>query len=485
MKEKRSKNAKGGSISRTIFKTIGLFSGLESFNILCSIIKMKLVALWLHASGVGLFGIYNSTIETISTFTNMGLRQSAIRDIAMNCNNENRLAIVVRVVRRWSRFAGLFGAIVISGIAPLLGEFFFDDWTNCWGFIVLSASMLLNAIINGEQAVLQGNNMLKSLAKGSFFGSLFGLIFSIPMFWYWREDAVVASIVAYSITVLSCTLFFRFKTPKASSRITLKETFEQGKGFVKLGIYMATATFITNIAHLIFLAYLNNAASTSEVGFYQAGTTLIIKYVGLIFTAIGMELYPRLAANHRSPNRIRLFVSHEISLLLLVVTPIILLFLLCREWIVELLYSAEFIVIVPFISWAIMCSIFKAISWCMAYTIVAKGDGKTYMLTEGIDAIIGLALNIVLYNCFGLVGIGIAYILWYFIYCLIIGFVYTKRYRLSLSKQCIQNIVLTIVVCGCGLAAIELLPIWLCAIIFAMTILLYTLQIKHLYTSKH
>ena len=485
MKRKRSNNKKSGSISRTIFKTIGLFSGLESFNILCSIIKMKLVALWLHASGVGLFGIYNSTIETIATFTNMGLRQSAIRDIAMNRNNGNRLATVVRIVRRWSRFAGLLGAIVISGVAPLLGEFFFDDWTNCWGFVILSASMLLNAIINGEQAILQGNNMLKPLAKGSFFGSFFGLMLSIPMFWYWRENAVAASIVAYSVTVLSCTMFFRFRIPKTDEKITLKETFEQGKGFVKLGIYMATATFITNIAHLIFLAYLNNASSTSEVGFYQAGTTLIIKYVGLIFTAIGMELYPRLAANHQSANRIRLFVSHEISLLLMVVTPIILLFLLCREWIVELLYSEEFIIIVPFISWAIMCSIFKAISWCMAYTIVAKGDGKTYMLTEGIDAVIGLALNIALYNCLGLLGIGIAYILWYLIYCLIIGFVYVRRYRLSLSKQCMQNICLTVAVCGCGFAAIELLPMWLCAIIFAATILLYFRPIKRLYTGKH
>lgn len=472
------------STSKTIFKTIGLFSGLEVFNILCSVIKMKLVALWLHASGVGLFGIYNSTIETISTLTGMGLRQSAIRDIAINRNNKSRLNIIVAVVRRWSCFAGLLGAIVISGAAPLLAKFFFEDWSQCWGFVLLSATMLLNAITNGEQAILQGNNMLKALAKGSFFGSLIGLMLSVPMFWYWREDAVVASIIAYSVSMLLCVLFFRHRTQMRKAKISLNETIMQGKGFVKLGAFMATATFITNIAHLIFLAYLNNKASTAEVGYYQAGTTLIIKYVGLIFTAIGMELYPRLAANHNSSYRIKLFVSHEISLLLVILTPIILSFLICRQWIVEILYSPEFYVIIPFISWAIMCSIFKAISWCMAYTIIVKGDGKIYMLTEGIDAVVGLLLNILLYELFGLLGIGIAYILWYFFYMLIVGFVYTKRYKFSLSKQCRRNILLAVVVCGGALVAIELLPMWLCVVIFVLIIASYIKPIKNLYVGK-
>lgn len=479
-KNHTSKQRKGG-ISRTVFRTIGLFSGLETFNILCSVVKMKLVALWLHASGVGLFGIYNQTIETIATFTNMGMRQSSIRDIAMHRNDKNRLATTIRVVRRWSWFAGLFGAVIISGLSPLLGNFFFGDASECWGFVILSAAMLMNAILNGEQAILQGNDHLKALAKGSFLGSLTGLIVSVPMFWWWGDDSVVGSIIAYSVSILGFTLLFRVKAPAPAEKITIKETVEQGKGFVKLGVFMACAAFITNVSHLVFLAYLSSTTSTAEVGFYQAGTTLIIKYVGLVFTSIGMEFYPRLAANHHSNARMSLFVSHEISLLLLVITPVILLFLLCREWVVELLYSAEFHVIIPFISWAIMCSIFKAVSWCMAFTIIAKGEGITYVFTEGIDAVVGLTLNILLYRFFGLWGIGISYILWYLIYCLIIGFVYTKRYRLKLSKVCRTNILIAIVVSASGLAVIELAPMWVAATLFIGVIALYIRPLRRLY----
>ena len=118
----QKKSSSRSTISKGIIKVMGLFTGMQAFIILCSIIKMKLVALWLSSQGVGLFGIYNSTIETISTFTNLGLRQSAVRDISIHSQNASRLEVVIKVVRRWSVIAGLLGAIVISGFAPLFAR---------------------------------------------------------------------------------------------------------------------------------------------------------------------------------------------------------------------------------------------------------------------------------------------------------------------------------------------------------------------------
>ena len=38
-------------LSSHVLKVMSLFSGLQMLNIVCSVVKMKLVALWLHASG--------------------------------------------------------------------------------------------------------------------------------------------------------------------------------------------------------------------------------------------------------------------------------------------------------------------------------------------------------------------------------------------------------------------------------------------------
>ena len=107
-------------VTSAVLKAMGLFSGLQMANILCSAVKMKLVALWLGAGGVGLFGIYQSVIDTISTLTELGIRQSAVRDVARSHGSGSRLTLIVRVVRRWSLFSGLLGAVIISGASPAL-----------------------------------------------------------------------------------------------------------------------------------------------------------------------------------------------------------------------------------------------------------------------------------------------------------------------------------------------------------------------------
>lgn len=416
---------------------MALFSSLQAFGILCSLIKMKLVAIWLHASGVGLFGIFNSTIDTIATLTDLGLRQSTVRDVAINSSNKKSLSHIATIIRRWSFAGGLLGAVVLSAISIPLSYWFFSTPNFWWQFCIIAAAMLFNSIVNGEQAIMQGAGMLSRLAKSTLAASIAGVVLSIPLFYFLGDTSVVLSIIIYSIAGLVAACYYGYH--HTHQHISIKETFSKGSGFAKLGIFMASAAFITNLTHMIFIAWLNSKAQTQTVGLYQAGITLIVKYVGLIFTAIGMEYYPRLAANIFSKKRTEIFVNHEIIILLIVLAPIAIFFLLLREWIVWLLYSPQFMAIIPFITWAILSCVFKGISWCMAYVILARGDGKIYIFTESIDAVIGLSLCMIGYQTFGLEGIGIAYIGWYLIYTLIVGIIYHRHYHLSLSPSTIAT----------------------------------------------
>ena len=60
---------------------MGIFGGTQMLTIICSIVRNKLVSVWLGPSGMGLFGLYNSAIDMINVFSNMGLRTSSVRDI--------------------------------------------------------------------------------------------------------------------------------------------------------------------------------------------------------------------------------------------------------------------------------------------------------------------------------------------------------------------------------------------------------------------
>ena len=455
---------KGSSLSQKILKVMALFTGMQFFTVLCTIIKTKLVALWLSADGVGLFGILTTTTETTGTLTDLGLRQSAVRDVAQTASNPTLLSRMAAVVRRWSLFTGLLGAVVISGLCIPLSLWFFGTAGRWWMFALMSAVMLLNAVAGGEQALLQGAQRFKPLLRISTWGAAGGLLVSVPLLRWGGLTGVIWTVIAYSACTLAAALILRLRTPQ-KPKITVSEVIKEGSGFVRLGTWMAVAAFVTSLAQMAFMAYLSGFDSLQEVGFYQAGITLVVRYMGLIFTAMAMEYYPRLSANIFSAKRTSMFVNHEARVLLTVLIPVIALFLLLRQWIVVLLYRPEFAVMIPFISWAVLSCVFKATSWSMAFVILARGNGTVYVLTESIDAVIGLTLCIAGYRLMGLEGVGIAFIAWYALYMLITGWVYVRRYRLHLAASTLWMTLLCFLL-GLGeLLAMKYLPYWLCCLL--------------------
>lgn len=403
---------------------------------LCSVVLNKLVAVWIGPVGMGLYCLYNSAIEMVRSATSLGLRTSCVRDVSLagQSGNAERLAQVVAVIRRWAWFAGIFGAVVMLAGAPALSRWSFGNDKHMWDFVFLSCTLMFNGLANSELAILQGGELLKRLARASLLGAVGGLVMSVPLFYFLRQDSILISVILYHVALFGAALVYRNKEiPKVE--ISNRQAIREGGSFVRLGILMTLSEFITLLFTYIFSAWLNRTAGTEMVGFYQSGNALVVRYIALLFTAVGMEYYPRLTRVCHSRRRTSAFVSMEITIVMLCLIPAVSLFLLMREWIVSLLYSREFHVIIPYISLAVVGNVLRAYSSFMAYAIVARGDGRIYILTESLSVVIGFCLNIWAFTNWGLEGIGIAFILWYAAYSIIIGIVYRFRYHCTLSRS--------------------------------------------------
>ncbi len=449
-------SGKQGNISRMAMKAMGLFGGVQVMGILCSIVRTKLVALWIGPVGIGLFGLFNNALEMISTGTNLGIRSSSVRDISQAHGSQDTgiVARMIAVVRKWSLWLGLAGALLTLVMAPLLSQLTFGDSAHIWGFVALSIAVLLQALTNGEYAVLQGTAKLKRLASVTLWGTIVGLAVSVPLFYLLRERSILPSIIAYALALAVFAFVFRNREYPAT-QVSRRETFDMGKGFVRLGIYMTLGNFASILASYAFNAWLNIHAGTDQVGFYQAGYTLINKYTGLILTALGMEYYPRLSQVADSRLRLRAFVSQEINVSLAVMAPVVAMFILLRELVVWILYTPEFNVILTFVSWGMIGTVLRTVSWCLAFTILAKGDGKTYLWTEVASAVINLVLNILFYQWWGLTGLGIAFLVSYALYTVIVAVVYFRLYRLKVTHASLYNLLWTLAVAASVMVCME------------------------------
>lgn len=433
---------KSNAISKGIYKAIGIFGGTQVLTILCSIVRTKLVSVWIGPVGMGLFGLYNSAVDMINVLSNMGLRTSCVRDISLanSSGNISRVAEVVRIVRRWSWCMGLVWGVIMMLMSPVLSRVSFGDTDHAWAFVALSVSVMAFSIMSCEQAVLQGSQRLKLLAKSAVWGNFVGLTVSIPMFYLWGVDSVVPTIITYSLSCLLCVLYFRNRDFDGKARdITVRDTVRGGAEFVKFGICITISTFASLLVSYIFMAYLNHKSGEATVGLYQAGYALINRYSELLFSSIAMEFYPRLTGVSVSRMRMRVFVEQEAHISLYIIVPVVLLFMIFREIIVGLLYSDEFYAMIPFISWCMVGIVFKGVSWCIAFVMLARGESKLFLLTESISAVLCLTLNITFYELWGLDGLGVSYTVWYLLYLLMVGVVYVRRFGMRLHRSLVTH----------------------------------------------
>ena len=435
------------NLYRIITKAAALFGGVQVVSILCSVIRTKVIAVLLGSVGIGVIGLYNSAIETITALTGLGIRTSSVREIseADNKGDKGEISRIVTVVRRWSWFVGLLGAVVLISLAPLLSQWTFGDNEHIWGFVLLSCTLLFNALMSGEQAILQGTKQLKRLARSSVYGSIAALVASLPLYYFMGVDGIVPSLILYAAATLIVTLLYRDREIEPAA-ITAKETAQQGREMVTLGVFMTVSSFITTLFSYIFAAYLNARSGEATVGYYQAGFTLMNKYVGLLFTAMAMEYYPRLSGVANDNNTLSQYVGRQVEAMQLMLAPFIALFIVLHPLMVSILYTTDFHVINDYLLLAIQGISFKAISWSIGFVLLAKGSGKLYFITELLSDTITLLLNIVGYHYWGLAGVGASYTVGFILYLIIIYMVCRRHYNIEPgSKAWIMTAITTLV----------------------------------------
>lgn len=448
------------NVSGKVVRTMWLFSWVQLAGIACGIVRTKLVALWIGTLGIGLFGLFNTAVDAITTLTQLGIRQSPVRNIA-GAKDVTALHRVVGAVRRWSWLLGIAGAFLTLVLSPVLSRLTFGNGDYTVGFIILSAAVMLSSVTNGELAVMQGMDRLNRMARATVWGTLGGLAVSVPLFYWLGEGGIVWSIVAYfacqavAVFALREKSGDRIKLPSAG-QLTRRQLWAEGKDFVTLGIYMTVSVFIAMAVNYIFMAYLNHDAGIDEVGQYQAGYTITNKYLGLLFTAIGFEFFPRISKVQASVRRVSVFVSHEILVAILVILPGATLMMSLDDVLVRLLYSDEFLSAAGYVSFALAGTVFRAVSWCMAYVLLARGDGRMYLFTEGASGAAFLILSFIGYRAGGLDGLGIAYSAWYGLYAIITGAVYFGKYKMRVSRKVLLlSMAAAVVTAACAWARIE------------------------------
>lgn len=421
---------------KSALKATAIFGGVQVFNILVKLIKSKIIAILMGASGFGILSLYTTLSEMLSSATNLGLQSSAVRDYSIASASGDHIALANKrlAIRRWVAVTSLLGALVTMIGANYFSLWMFnnDDYTN--GIRLLSCVVLLMGVYNGQYSYLQGIRKIKALAKANIVGAIISLLLSVPFFLLLKENGIIWSIIITAIvtTIISSYYCSKYKTPSVTQNI--KQSFLSGINTVKLGIAMSIGMLSGTIVAFLIKSIIVRYGGIEDVGYYQAGCTINITYLGLVFTAIAKDYFPRLSAM-KDLEMMKKTANQQAEIAILLLAPMIIIMIVFLKPIISILFTNDFYVVTPMLQLMLLGSLVKAGSWDLSYVFLAKGSSKLFLFSELGVYIVVVPIYIFLYCQFGLIGLGYSYLLHQILSFVWVAFTAEFSYKIHYSAD--------------------------------------------------
>jgi len=403
---------------RGILKAISVLGFAQICNIGVGIVRNKVVSILLGAKGMGIMSLYQSSSDIISTISNMGISTTSVKLISEantkgDAEKFNYLrAAYIKIVR----LTGLVAAAFCCFLSPVLSYINFGDYTHILDFLLLSLSLIGLQYVSGYTSLLQGCRQFKELSAAVLTGNVIGLIICVPLYYFFLEDAIVPVLVlAAFINVLLLRHFSH--SYKSIIRLTYKEAFIYGRDVIRKGIFICLQSLFALVYIYIIRLYLSHHGGLETVGYFTAAMVIVNSYVGVVFSSLGTEYYTRLSACSDA-KQFEQSVCDQIKRTITLLSPFIILLIIFIPIVINILFTDEFLCIANVCILLLGSVGLKVFEWCIGYAFLSKGKTNVLFINEFSFKAYTLLLSITLYDRLGLYGIGVAYFISEFVFCI-------------------------------------------------------------------
>lgn len=433
-----------------VLKYTGVFGGVQGLNILISIIRNKLASTFLGAAGIGLMGFYIAMSELINKCANLGLPIASVQHIS-ELLEQDRIQDIRRFVvtmRTWYAWGALL-ALIICAVADML----YDE-----PVLLLAPMAIALPLTAGELSILKGMRRLQRIALISFLSAIVTFAATIPFFWALGMQGIIIALDASTVAVL--VVHYAFTLPLFPFHI---EPFSihilrSGLPLLKVGIPYVVTGIAAAGATFLLQAFLKEYISTAVLGYYRIGSTLMVTYAGIVFTALESDYFPRLSSVNHDPQRMNTTVNQQVRACILLMTPMLIALIITLPLLVPILFTQEFMPAVAMSTAMVFYMFFRCVAVPIEYIPLAKGQAYIFLIMEVIYNIAMLAIIIAATYTWQLIGVGIGFSLTALFDTLMVATIYRRTYHLRLHATTIRLTILQALVLAAAVGCCLLLP---------------------------
>ncbi|MDI1351806.1 MAG: O-antigen translocase [bacterium] len=376
----------------------------------------KLLAIYVGPIGYAVLGQYQNLITMITTFASGAINTGVTKYTAEYYRDELKQQTLWQTAGTIAFIGSVFSSILMAVFYKQLAIFFLKNEEFATVFLWFAGSLiffvfnaLLLAILNGKKEV--GFYVIANIA-----GSLLALaITALLVSQYGLYGALIGLAVYQSLTFFfSCYLCYKTSWFKFN---LICGTYDPliAKNLMKYAFMAIVSAVCVPGSQILVRNYIGNTISWDAAGFVEAMWRLSSAYLMLVTSTLAVYYLPKLSELDDAGK-----IKAEIVGIYKVVLPLVILcssfIYFCRNIIINLLFTHDFIGMEELFAWQMIGDTLKITSWLLGYLYVAKGFFRLYIISEILFALVFFILVVVLENMFGLKSVALAHALTYFFY---------------------------------------------------------------------
>lgn len=405
------------STSRGLIRSMLIIGSAQAANILISIFRVKVLAVLLGPSGVGLLSIYSNLQGMVAGAAGLGMGSSGVREIASARGEEATLSRVRRVLFVAHLVQGALALLAVWLLRVPISTWLFGDASRATEVGLVGIAILLSLLSSAQTALLQGLRRIRDLGRVTVVGALAATVAGLVAVWILGEAGLIWFLLVQPLATILVALYFTRRLPNPTSdRLTPPEIWRLWKPMARLGVAFMLGGLATTATLMLVRGRIVQELGLDAAGQFAASWSITMTYVGFLLGAMGADYYPRLTEVIRDRTAAIRLMNDQAQLGLAIGGPVLLLLIGWAPWVITLLYSREFGSAVTLLQWQTVGNVFKLASWALSFSIVAAAHAKTYFLMEMSFNIVLLALVLTFLPSLGLMITAIAFLIGYMVY---------------------------------------------------------------------
>ncbi len=363
-------------------------------------------------------GVYSQLLTVSNLFTfvlSFGLPVGIVKYVSewTSENKESDANDLMFQIIAFGSIVSLVFVVIFFFVSGSLSELLFDSTEYSLLVVICSLSFPFVFILTVLDSFIRGLKQFAKYVKLSLILAFAGVIVPVVLVYFYGEFGAALSIFVNSVFALILIVFFVHKNKLMSFKITTAPwnyKFDVIKNIMKLGVASLFVGLLDQLIYAFLKTTIVKELGMIENGIYQCALSISNNYINIFFVTMSVYYLPVLSSikeQNALNNEINIVIRFTILLLL----PIITISFVFRTFLIEILFSEEFLRAQDLLFYMFLGDFLKALSWVMGMWMIATLRIKAWVIIDCFYYGSFFILFYVLVNHFdfGLVSLSLSY----------------------------------------------------------------------------